>query len=378
MRVLFFANTDWYLYNFRLPFAIYLRGRGWVVDFVCPAGDYSARIRDAGFTVHDFCFDRRSVNPLSGLLTVVRFSSLCRRLKPNVVHSFTVKCVLIGSMGSRLAGVPARVNAIAGLGYIFSSSSGFARVVKAVVRKALSVSLSLRRSLTIFQNPDDVAALTGVIPDDRVRLIKGSGVNMSRFKPTSRRICRGGKIRCLFAARLLREKGIEDYIGAARILAKAQPGRFEFLVAGEIDTGNPGSVSADEVAAWADEGLATFLGHVDDMDAVLSTVDVFVLPSYYGEGVPRSLIEAAASSVGLVATDSQGCREVVFDGETGCRVPIRSPEAIAAALIRLADDPGSAEKMAANARDLALTEFDEKVVFERTEAVYRELCSPAR
>lgn len=371
-RVVLFANTDWYLYNFRRSLALALRDAGFEPLLISPPGPYGERLRELGLRWKPVPMDRRSLNPLreAGLLMHLR-KLLCRE-RPVLVHGFTIKCAVYGSLAARLAGVPARVNAVAGMGYVFISSDTKALVLRPIVRSLLRLALGGRGARLILQNPDDVALFkqAGLIDPRQVRLIPGSGVDCSRFQARGPRQGEG-PLRVLLAARLLWDKGIAEYIAAARRL-RSEGRALQFLLAGNPDPGNPAAVPEATVLGWVDEGLVEWLGHVNDMPALFASVDMVVLPSYR-EGLPKGLIEAAACALPLVTTDAPGCREVVTHGVDGLRVPVRDAIALADAIARLQDDPELAARLGAAACKKALTEFDEKIVIERTMAVYREL-----
>lgn len=373
-RVVLFANTDWYLFNFRRALASALRERGFHPLLISPAGEYGVRLRELGFDWRPVPMHRRSLNPIRELALLANLVLLFRRERPALVHSFTIKCAVYGSIAARLAGVPARVNAMTGLGYVFTGNDRRAAVLQPVVRGLLRLALSGRDALLILQNPDDGAAVARLrlIEAERVRLIRGSGVDCRRFAARDRERRPNHPPRVLLASRLLWEKGLAEYVDAARML-KAEGRQVRFLLAGAPDPGNPASVPRTEVEKWVSEGLVEWLGHVDDMPALLASVEVVAHPSYYGEGVPRILIEAAACALALVTTDAPGCREVVTDGVNGLRVPVRDAKALAAAIRRLADDPSLRARLGVAARETALREFDEPIVIERTLAVYREL-----
>ena len=290
-----------------------------------------------------------------------------------MVHGFTIKCAVYGSLAARAAGVPGRVNAVAGMGYVFTSNEPKARLLRPVVRSLLRIALDGRGARLILQNPDDVALFerARLVAPDRVCLIRGSGVDCARFAPRQGGSA-GGEFRALLASRLLRDKGVLEFVEAARILKTEQGRAVTFVLAGAPDHGNPASISEEVVRAWADEGLVEWPGHVEDMPALLSTIDVAVLPSYR-EGLPRSLIEAAASGLPLITTDVPGCREVVADGVNGLMVPPRDARALAAAVARLQDNPDLALRLGQAGRARALAEFDERFIVAQTLAVYANL-----
>ncbi|MFE0500454.1 glycosyltransferase family 4 protein [Lysobacter soli] len=376
MRIVFFANTDWYLYNFRLPAAMQLQAQGAEVVMVSPEGPYGERFAKNGIRWETLPMDRASLNPLREAVTIKHLAALLRRERPDLIHNFTVKCAVYGAMAARLSGVPAVVNAVAGLGYVYASNGLKARVLRPVVSTLMRSTLGSGNSRVILQNPDDAEALTKLrlVREDRIRVIRSSGVNVERFQPATGR-ADDAPLRVLLAARLLREKGIGEYVEAARML-KERGRNVEFLLAGTPDYGNPSSFQGEEVQAWHDAGLIQWLGHVDDMPALMASVDVMALPSYYREGVPRCLIEGAASGLCIVTTNLPGCREVVTThGEDGLQVPPRDAASLAALIMQLDDDRAQVRRLGAKARERALAHFDERLVIGRTLDVYRELLS---
>jgi glycosyltransferase involved in cell wall biosynthesis len=245
-------------------------------------------------------------------------------------------------------------------------------MLRPLVRRLLKTALGGKGARLILQNPDDVALFrqARLVADERVRLIPGSGVDIARFTPGRARR-EGEPLEVLLATRLLWDKGLAEFIEAARAL-KAQGRNIRFLLAGEPDPGNPASVPLDTVQGWVEEGVVEWLGHVDDMPALLGSVDVVVLPSYR-EGLPKTLIEAAACARPLITTDVPGCRQVVSHEEDGLLAPAREHEPLALAIARLHDDEDLAHRLGQAAREKALAHFDERIVIERTIEVYREL-----
>jgi glycosyltransferase involved in cell wall biosynthesis len=317
---------------------------------------------------------RRSLNPWREARILWTLWRLYRKVKPDIVHHFTIKCVVYGGLAARASGERAIVSAVTGMGYVFSGEEWLARLLRPLVRQLLYFAMGGPRSRLIVQNPDDRRSVVddGLIDISRVRLIAGSGVDTERYRPRTDRSRQSGRpASVVFAARLLRDKGLFEYVQAARAL-KAEGLDVRFLVAGEPDVGNPASVSDEQLLAWRAEGSATFLGHVQDMPALMAAADVAVLPSYH-EGLPRSLIEAAAAGLPIVTTDAPGCREIVEDGVNGFLVPVRDGAALAAAIRKLVSNPALAARMGAASREKALARFDERIVLANTLAVYREL-----
>lgn len=376
-RVLLFANTDWYLYNFRRSLALALREAGYDVLLVSPLGPYGEKLRALGLRWQPVPMDRRSLNPLREAALVWHLVRLLRRERPALVHGFTIKCAVYGSLAARLAGVPARVNAVAGMGYVFTSDDLKARVLRPMVRALMHLALDGPGARLVVQNPDDEALFrkAGFVAPERIRLIAGSGVDCSRFRARQDGAVRPQPMKVLLPARLLWDKGLAEFVAAARAL-RGQGRAIRFLLAGDPDPGNPAAVPEATVRSWVEDGTLEWLGHVDDMPGLFASVDMVVLPSYR-EGLPKGLIEAAACALPLVTTDVPGCREVVRDHREGLLVPARDAAALATAIALLQDDPALASRLGAAARERALAEFDETIVIRRTLAVYRELLAHA-
>ncbi|SFS08183.1 Glycosyltransferase involved in cell wall bisynthesis [Dyella sp. OK004] len=375
MKIVLFANTDWYLYNFRRSLALALRDAGHQLLLLSPPGPYGEKLQALGLRWEPLPMERRSLNPLREIGLLRHLVRVLRRERPALVHGFTIKCAVYGSLAARMAGVPARVNAVAGMGYVFTSSDLKARLLRPVVRGLLRLALDGESARLILQNSDDIALFekAGLIDPARIRLIRGSGVDCARFTQRSG-VRAAGPLRVLLAARLLWDKGLQEYVTAARQLL-TEGRAIHFLLAGDPDPGNPAAVPESTVQFWVNEGLMTWLGHVDDMVGLLSSADVVVLPSYR-EGLPKTLIEAAACGLPLITADVPGCREVVTDGVDGLLVPVRDGDALADAIRRLQDDPALARRLGEAARMKAHAEFDEQIVVRRTVDVYRELCGP--
>lgn len=361
------AHWDWVLYNFRLPLARRLRDLGAQVTFVSPHGRYVSHLETAGFRWVEWAVDRRGLNPLAEAASVARLARLYRRSGFVAVHHFTIKPVLYGTLAAWLAGTPHVIETFTGLGFLFSSDPS-ARALRAAVAPLLRWVLHRPGVVTVFQNPDDRRRLVeaGLAPDSS-QVIAGSGVDVERFAPRARP---DGAPTVVLAARLLWDKGVAEFVEAARRLRRRGVAA-RFWVVGSPDPGNPRSIPERQISAWRDEGPVEFLGHQDDMPAILRQAHVAVLPSYH-EGVPKFLLEAAAAGLPLVASDIPGCREVVQSEINGLLVPPRDPAALAAALGRLIGDAGVRQAMGAAARATAVERFDERQIADRYESLYRE------
>ena len=348
MKIILFANTEWYLYNFRLALAQALRREGHEVVLVSPPGKYSRRLEEAGFRWKSFPLSRRGTNPMTELATIWRLRNLYRMEKPDIVHHFTIKCVLYGSLAAHASGIRRIINAITGLGFVFIGQGrregGLRWLVKALYRVAL------KNTKVVFQNEDDRRLFfdLGLVTDNQVCLIPGSGVDTSRFvvepEPAE-------PVLVVLPARMLWDKGVGEFVEAARIL-KEQGVSARFALVGDTDPNYPACVPEQQLLDWQSAGIVEWWGWQEDMPAVYRRAHVVCLPSYR-EGLPRTLAEAAACGRALVAADVPGCRSIVRQGENGLLVPVRDGNALAEALLTLILNASLRQKMAESARRIA-------------------------
>jgi len=367
LKVALFANTEWYLFNFRLPLAKALVKAGHEVVLISPPGPYGEKLAAAGFRWIAFPLNRAGTNPFGELGTLLRLISLYRKERFDLVHHFTIKCVIYGGIAARLSSAMS-VAAITGLGHVFTTYSLKNRLLGHVLRPLYRSALGQAR--VIFQNPDDMSTFLalGLVAEHQCHLIRGSGVNTQRFAPLEiTKQNEPGYV--LFVGRLLREKGIFEFIDAARMLAQRLP-QTRFVVAGTGYDGNPSSVSPAQLLQWQSIPNVTFLGHVDDMLPLYHGAAMAVLPSYR-EGTPRSLLEAAACALPLIAADASGSREVCRQAEIGLLVPLRDSNALAEAIFKLAQDSKLRAAYGRSARRMAVEEFDESIVISSTIEVYQ-------
>ena len=371
MKVLIVVNVDWYFWSHRLPLARALHATGYDVAIVAgEERDFRGRIEAEGFRFIPLQLRRGSTNPFHELRTFLDLVRIYRRERPHAVHHVTIKPIIYGSLAARLAGRPAIVNAVAGLGYMFSPGvrrSFLGRLAAVLYRVACAGS----RTVVLCQNPDDREALVrgGIVPESRTALVRGSGVDVGVFAPSPEP---GGVPIVLFSGRMLRDKGVEDFVEATRILrARGVPHRA--VIVGIVDRENPHSLPESALRRWDDEGSIEWWGQREDMPAVIAQAAIVTLPSYYPEGVPKSLIEAAACGRAIVATDVPGCREIARAGLNADLVPPRDPAKLADALDRLLGDPARRAAYGAAGREIAVNEFCERRVMEETLALYRRL-----
>lgn len=338
------------------------RDLGHEVVLACPDDADVPRLEQAGFRWLEVKLSRRGMNPLAELLSLWRLVRLYRQAQPDLVHHFTIKCVLYGSIAARLAGVRPVVNAVTGLGYAFSGRGW--RAILARWSVGLLYRLALSGTRVVFQNPDDLAVFVsrGFVRPGAGVLIRGSGVDVRCFHPHVGMPPQRPE-RVLLASRLLWSKGIGEFVAAAGQVRQRLPG-VEFWLAGVPDEGNPDSIPPEALARRA--GSVQLLGHRSDMAVLMREVDILVLPSRYGEGVPRCLIEGAASGLALIASDMPGCREIVRDGENGILIPPGDEAALAHALLVLLRAPALRAAMGRRSREIACAQFSQEQVIVQT------------
>lgn len=372
-RLLYVVNVSWFFISHRLALAVAARAAGCEVHVATRIHSEQDRrtIVDAGLTLHDVAISRSSWGPLNNLAALWSLVALYRRLQPDLVHHVTMKPNVLGGWAARLTGVPAVVYAISGLGFVFTGEGRVAGVRRAILKWVMRSSMGHRNSRVVFQNPDDQRSLVeaGVVRAMNAVLIRGAGVDFADYPLTPEIV---GTIRVLLATRLLREKGVAEYVAAARAL-RASGVLAQFLLAGNVDGENPGSFKQEEVEAWQAAGDIQWLGHVSPMGAVLAGVHIVVLPSYYGEGVPKVLIEAAAAGRAIVTTDMPGCREIVQHELNGLLVPPRDVAALTRAIRRLIENPDDRKRMGMAGRARVDAEYTLQHVVGQTLRVYREL-----
>lgn len=373
-KILLFANTDWYLFNFRLPLANALREEGWQVVFVSPAGSYASRLRQEGFRWIRLDFSTRGTNIFREAQVVLRLARLYRRERPTLVHHFTIKCNLYGTLATLFTRGIRIANSITGLGHVFIDKGPKASLLRCVAGLLYGIILRLPRQKVVFENREDSDAFwrQGFLPTGIASVIRGAGVDCCRFRPGSAtNRLEPAIIRVLFAARLIREKGICEFLDAARIV-KARTTGIEFVLAGGRYSGNPSSLSEADIAAIKAEGLLDYLGHVSDMPSLMDSCDIFVLPSYK-EGTPSSLLEAAACEKPIVASKIAGCEGIVLDGVNGFLVPVGDARTLAVAIERLAANHEMRREFGKAGRRIVEGAFDQKMLIASTLGVYREL-----
>jgi glycosyltransferase involved in cell wall biosynthesis len=363
------SRCAWTLYNFRLPLlhAIAAEGRR-AIALGQPLGGFERSLADEGVTFQAVPVSLVGFNPLDDLRLLSRLVRLFRRIRPIVVHAFTVRPAIFATLAARIARVPVRIVTITGLGHAFTTAGAGVRwVTQGLYCLALKYA-----DVVFFQNPDDRALFVerGLVAEDKTRLIPGSGIDLDRFAVRPLPEAHEGVLTFVMIARLLREKGVSEYLEAVALVKQEFPAA-RFILVGGADTHNPTSLSPQDVQAIARNDLVQWMGEVADVRPFIEASHVVVLPSYR-EGVPRSLLEGAAMARALLATDVPGCREVVAHGVNGLLVPPRDAQALAAAMRSLLLDRDLVRRLASAARRKAETVFDQRFVIQATLRAYDE------
>jgi glycosyltransferase involved in cell wall biosynthesis len=376
-KLLFLVTEDWYFWSHRLPVARAARDAGFEVIVATRIRNHGSRIAQEGFCVRPIDWRRRGDRAWHSVRAILALARLYRSEQPAILHHVALKPVLFGWAARALAfgwgaSAPAVIDAIMGLGSGFSARSLGSRWRRPMLSLALRVAVGWSRSRVVVQNPEDAAVLSALgLEQSRIALIGGSGVDIRHFTPLP--MPADDPVKVALVSRMLREKGVLDAIAAIRLL-RARNFPIELVLAGPTDPDNPGSLSHRDLNLLTAEPGVSWIGAVDDVREVWRAAAIAILPSTYGEGVPKALLEAAACARPIVATDVPGCRAAVCTGEneSGILVPPRDIDALADAIATLAADPLRRQKMAQNGRALIAAAFTEEIVAYKTLALYRD------
>lgn len=364
-KIAFLSHLDLNLYLFRLPIMIELVKQGHIVYAICPKGEKFDQFEKHGIIALDYKIKRKSLNPFKELKTIKNIYKLIKPLKLDILQNFTAKPNIYGSIAGHLAKVPLVVNAVTGLGSFYISKSKKAKAVKAVMEKLYKES-NKKASYVIFQNSDDMQYFIDkkLVQKQKAVLIKSSGINTSKFKPTTNTPItnKQSPITVLMVARAIWHKGIKEYYDAANLLKDEN---IEFILIGDTDSDNISCANEE----YLNNGNVKWLGHRDDIKEQIENCDIFVLPSYR-EGIPRTLLEASSMAKPIVTTDTVGCKEVVDDGYNGFLVPIKNHKKLAKKILELANSAILRDTMGKNGRIKAINEFDVDIIVRKYLAVY--------
>lgn len=367
-RILLVGNDPEYFLMHRLALATALVEQGIDLQVAIPFDSSDERFRALPFAVHRLPLLRGSLNPWSEMRTLGALFALSRRLRPILVHHVTIKPMLYGSIVARVLGTPCVVNSITGLGYVFASSEPAARCLRLVIRPLLRFGCMRPNVTMLFENQDDLLMYCRkrMAQVSSSRVAPSSGIDVAHYTPRQHD---EGAVTVMVLGRMLWDKGIREFVDAARMVAAQRPAT-RFVLVGGTDP-NPESIPLATLQRWQQEGAVEYWGWRSDIPAVLSQADILCLPSYR-EGLPRSLLEAGAAGLPLIATDVPGCRDVLQPGVSGLLVPPRDSAALASAILRLVDDAGMRKHMGQAARIDVAKRFSTASVVNATVTVYQD------
>lgn len=370
-KILYFINVDWFFLSHRLPIALAAKENGYETHIATAITDKWDELSSHEFIIHPLPLARTKASLWGEFKAFLKIISILKTVKPDVIHLVTIKPVLYGGIAARIAGVNRVVAAISGLGFVFTGKGRKNKIRQFLVSLIYKLALNQKYLKVIFQNPNDRDTLTKVakLNDNQIAMIPGSGVDLSLYGETAP--AKTTPV-ILLAARLLHDKGVGVFVQAAKQL-KQQGVDARFCLVGTPDPANPTSVTPDELSQWVNDGIVEAWGHRTDMPQVLSTAHIVVLPSYYGEGLPKVLIEAAACGRAVITTDMPGCRDAIIPNITGLLVPPRNVEALTEAINTLLQNPELRDNMGKAGRKLAEERYAIEQVVATHLAIYQEL-----
>lgn len=370
-KLLYVVNIPRFFLSHRLPLAVAARAEGFDVQVAASDSDQESAegIRAAGLPFHPLPLSQHGLNPLGELRTIFALQRLYTRLQPDLLHQVSIKPVIYGGIAAKLSHRHAVIQAMSGLGYLHTSETRRAKLLQALSRPAFRLALSGAGTRMIFQNPDDrqVFVNRGLITESKAIVIRGSGVDENKFEPRPEDL--SGPPIVLFAGRLLWQKGVGEFVDLARRLQ----GKARFRVVGYEERTSPSNVPAQQLQSWHDAGIIEWCGRRDDMAQVYGECNIVCLPSTYGEGIPKVLIEAAACGRACVTTDTPGCREVVQHAVNGLLVRPSDIDALVSAVNQLIDNPALRQSFGEKGREIVLQGFTLSRVAAETIALYRSV-----
>ena len=369
-KIIFMFTEDWAFASLFLDRAIAAKNAGYEVAVHVRCSEHRAVIEKAGLQVIPHNISRSGLNPFKELVSILQLIKVFRSFRPDVIHLIALKPIVLGSLASIFYPKAKVVNAPVGMGYLFASNDVRARLARPLVKTVLKSTLGRKRSMTIIENSDDRRSLIegGFLRANQIVLIRGTGVNLDVFRPTPEPT--GPKIVVLIA-RMLRDKGVYEFVESARIIRRTQPS-VSFWLIGDADPGNPASLTTQQLEDWNDEGIVKWFGYRTDVAELLTHVHIVCLPSYR-EGFGKVFVEAGAALRAVVATDVPGCREAVEHEVNGLLVEPKNSQALADALLRVLTDDELRLRLAKEGRHRAEFEFSSATVNTQTLAVYQQV-----
>lgn len=397
-KILFFIGVDWFFYSHFLDRALAAKAAGYEVVVVTGVTRSNDPLATHGIKLIGIPLKRRSLNPLGLLQNLRQLIGVLKQEQPAIVHLIAIKPIIIGSIACRVVGINRIVNAVVGLGFAFTSDRIAARVMRTVLSGLFRLVLNHKNTKTVFENKDDLNDFVnkGWVKQENAVLIRGAGVDTAYFKPETSAVglvgvADGAKTLVpqdtitaqpmaepvvMLLSRMLWDKGVGEFVAAARLLKSSSDTKhMTFVLVGDPDEDNRGTIGRDQLLAWQDEGVVQWWGYHENVREVLKRATVSCLPSYR-EGLPKSLLESLAMGLPCIATDVPGCREAVVDGVNGFLVSAKDSISLAQVIKRLIDSPELVERFGQASRQMAVDQFSKEIVNEQTLALYRDLMSP--
>jgi glycosyltransferase involved in cell wall biosynthesis len=367
-KILFIVNVDWFFISHRLPIALAAIKQGYEVHLACRLTDKKKSLEKLGIHVHSLNLTRGNINILGEFKILKQLFFIFKLVKPDLVHLITVKPILLGGILARIFKTPAVVISFSGLGLVFKNKKS-----NKIISLLFYLALSNKNQKIIFQNNHDRLNISKIKSEAYVEseIIKGSGVDLSLFSTVENK--ETSNLMVMMASRFLYSKGVREFVEAAKIITKENK-KIRFVLVGDVDLANPDSISKLELQKWKSESFMEIWGYQNNMHKIIQKCDIFVFPSYYGEGLPKVLIEAAACGIAIITTDHPGCRDAV-EPSSGILIPIQNHLALIKAIVSLIENPKKIKKMGMSGRRLAEREFDIKNVVDRHIGIYSELFS---
>jgi len=348
------------LINFRGPLLEAMVRKSHIVFACAPSAskEIKDKLEEMGVVYLDISIDRTGMNPIHDIKTIIKIIRLLKRIRPDFVLNYTIKPILYGTIGAKLCGIHNIYSMITGAGYLFTEGGLVKRILNRAIRFLYKFSLRFNKKVFI-QNPDDLALYTQLhlLKNQQAVLINGSGVSVEHYYPAPL----PSDTSFLLIARLLYDKGIAEYVAAARLVKKKHP-EITFKLVGWIDT-HPNAIKETEFQNWIKEGIIEYLGRLEDVRPAIASASVYVLPSYR-EGTPRTVLEAMAMARPIITTDAPGCRETVIEGLNGFLVPVKNVMALVKAMEKFINDNSLIKKMGQESRKIAMEKYDVKKVNE--------------
>tara|TARA_B100000242_G_scaffold269559_1_gene220436 strand:- start:7 stop:1131 length:1125 start_codon:yes stop_codon:yes gene_type:complete len=366
-KLLYFVNTDWFFISHRLPIALAALKKGYEVHIVVNEATKINELKKYGILVHFLKLNRKNWNPIEFLNCLLKFIFLIKKINPDLIHCLTIKPIIIGTLSSIILIKPKVVISITGMGSIFSNNKKIDKIKQLFILGIYSFIFLKKNLKVIFQNNDDQLLIINktTLKRDKSLIIRGSGVN---FKNYPYKYLKDKKPKVLFASRLLYSKGIKEFIEASSFVKEC-----EFLVAGNIDPGNPQSITKKDLNLFIKNYPIKYLGFKKNIVNTITSSSIIVLPSYYREGLPKILIEAAACGRAIITTDNVGCRDAVINDKTGILIPIKNTQKLVQAIKYLLKDKKYLTKMGERGRKFAKENFDISIIVDKHLKIYEEL-----